>query len=120
MNGSEKQIKWATEIIEQEKSRTQSVLSEARLRYEHLAPKSIPDQLENETLYLRSREIACSLVLSQLDTLDNATYIIDNRGSLRIKVFESNFKSLSSDDLAILQALAKIIERSQFYGFLLS
>ena len=93
MNGSEKQIKWAQDIITSEKQIIEAHLDNSRQRvaldgekYPHLK------------LMLQAQELCCEYVMGEIDKLDNAKEIIDNR-AVRYYILKRGIRTMPGTDI---------------------
>lgn len=94
MKGSEKQIKWAQDIVAESKKTIEWKLKGTRQRmeldsekYPHLVP------------FFRASEAACLYALEAIDKLDDAKEIIDNRGNLGVYVSGKTPKDASHAEI---------------------
>lgn len=98
MNGSEKQVKWAQEIIASEKSVIEKHLRHSRARVE-LDSEKLPTLVET----LKAQEICCKYVLEGMDKIDNAKTVIDNR-AIRYYVLRQVLPALTGEEKEIVKA----------------
>ena len=78
MNGSEKQITWANEIIEITKRRNDQRLADEQARYD----ADVADYGSGNEDTLALRKTIHSVVNAECDKLDDAKLVIDNRANL--------------------------------------
>lgn len=94
MKGSEKQIRWANEIVAGEKSTIEKHISGQRQRVA-LDGEKYP----NLKLMLAAQEACCAYVLSVIDRVDDARLVIDNRGGLRYHLLKSGIKTMPNTEV---------------------
>lgn len=93
MNGSEKQIKWAQDIIASEKEIIERHLFNNRQRVA-LDGEKYPAL----KLMLAAQEACCEYVLSNIDKLDNAKEIIDNR-AVRYYILRKGIRTMPKTEI---------------------
>lgn len=94
MKGSEKQIKWANEIISGEKATIEKHITGQRQRVERDGEKYPKLQL-----MLAAQEACCAYVLSVIDSVDSASLVIEKRGVLRYHLLKQGIRTMSNTEI---------------------
>lgn len=110
MYGSEKQIKWAMDILTENRSAVERHLENSRRRVEL-------DGAENPywNLALQASEICCKRVLDGLDKLDSAKTIIDGQ-TPRYAVLQKILPALSAEEQEIVKSWEREARKSSSVG----
>lgn len=84
MNGSEKQVKWAEDIIRDAKAAMDTKYNKAQARYDNMVSQNLDaDLMAIEAAFYNAVAKTYQLVKNELDNLDNAGEIINNQGIIR-------------------------------------
>lgn len=110
MYGSEKQIKWAMDIVEQNKAAVERHLENSRRRAE-------VDGAENPywNLALQASEICCNHIIEGLDKLDNAGAII-NGETPRYAILKEVLFALSAEEQEVIKFWEREARKSPSVG----
>ena len=101
MNGSEKQINWAKEIVAGEIAAMEKHLNCSRQRVA-LDGEKFPALRQ----MLRAQEIACAHAIAAISQIDSAKTIIDNR-NVRYYVLPTILKNLVGEELEIVRGFVQ-------------
>lgn len=94
MLGSEKQVKWASEIVAGEKATIEKHINGQRQRV-----ALDGDRYPNLNLMLSAQEACCDYVLSVIDSINDARLVIDNRGGLRYHILKNGIKTMPNTEI---------------------
>ena len=113
MTGSEKQIKWAEEIVADAKYSIEKAMVNAEDRYAHMVELGAEgDNLDREVKLLAARKVVNRLVNEYLNTTESASEIIENRGKAIRKFAVVKFAKVNGTPKEIMDA-ARIIGREK-------
>lgn len=86
MNGSEKQVKWAEDIIRNAKAAMDTKYDKARARHEGMVSRNLDaNVMATEEAFYNAIAQTYQMVKIELDKLDNASDIINNQGVIKRK-----------------------------------
>jgi hypothetical protein len=118
MNGSEKQVKWAEDIIRKAKAAMDTRHDKAKARYENMVSQNLDTEvMAIEEAFYNAVAKTYQLVKDELDKFDDAGDIINNDGVIKRKALVNAINSNTEAKAAYnaLVATGKFTTKQQLF-----